>query len=87
MAPAEKRTSTESDSDAPLAKKRAIINSASATSSGPSKHHNPVFDDLSAKYPTVEKLEEHMKSLSLSALEALIISGAIPEVCQLPAGL
>ncbi|KAH8145296.1 uncharacterized protein LAJ45_10733 [Morchella importuna] len=79
MAPAEKHASTESDSDAPLAKKRATTNSTPATSPGPSKPRNPVIDDLSARYPTVEKLEEHIKSLSRSALEALILSGAFPE--------
>ncbi|KAI5838531.1 hypothetical protein DFP73DRAFT_616784 [Morchella snyderi] len=78
MAPTEKHTSTESDSDAPLAKKRAI-SLVSATSSGPSKPRNPVLNDLLTGYPTVEKLEEHIKSLSRSALEALVLSCAFPE--------
>jgi len=40
----------------------------------------PAFHNLREKYPTVERLEEHLKSLSRPAVEALILSGAFPEV-------
>lgn len=40
----------------------------------------PAFHDLRAKYPSVERLEEHLRGLSRVAVEALVISGAFPEV-------
>ncbi|PWW73258.1 hypothetical protein C7212DRAFT_284620 [Tuber magnatum] len=42
----------------------------------------PAFHNLREKYPTVEKLEEHLKSLSRPAVEALILSGAFPEAAS-----
>ncbi|KAG0641810.1 hypothetical protein HOY80DRAFT_1014790 [Tuber brumale] len=42
----------------------------------------PAFHNLREKYPTVERLEEHLKSLSRPAVEALILSGAFPEAAS-----